>query len=375
MAKSTSASNSNLDPSMRVVVFCGAERFLIEECSRRFIESLDKAFGGVEQFTFDGQTVEPAAVLDELRSYGLMQKHKVVIVDDADVFLAGGRNAARAASSAANDDTDENDEQAEAAAEADAERASRRPAMERYLQSPVSDATLVMRAATWRKGNLDKLIQKHGTFVACEPLETARAAKWCIDRCQRRYEAAIDPDAADRLVHRVGTHMQRLDTELQKLAAMAGGASGKAPARITLQIVLENTSPSSEEKAWEIQRVVAGGSAGDMLRKLHELVDVSRQDAVPISWAVIDLLRKEHAAARLLEQRVSEQSIPGMLRLWGESIGQVMRVARRTPPDRLAQLLREAVISDQNSKSGVGEPVRNLETLMVKIADTTAAAG
>jgi hypothetical protein len=37
----------------------------------------------------------------------------------------------------------------------------------------------------------------------------------------------------------------------------------------------------------------------------------------------------------------------------------------------LAQLLREAVTADQHSKSGVGEPVRNLETLMVRIADVT----
>jgi DNA polymerase III delta subunit len=167
--------------------------------------------------------------------------------------------------------------------------------------------------------------------------------------------------------------MQRLDSELMKLAAMA--SDGRSRGSITRELVRENTAPSSEEKAWEIQSVVAQGSAPAMLRKLHDLVEVSQQDVVPVSWAVIDLLRKEHAAARLLEQRVAEHAIPGMLRLWGDSIPAVMRAARAIAPDRLAQLLREAVISDQHSKSGVGDPVRNLETLMVRIADTTAAVG
>jgi len=372
MAKSN-AGNS-LSASMRIVVLHGSERFLIEERSRRFAETLEEEFGGLEQFTFDGQTVEPAAVLDELRSYGLMQKHKLVIVDDADVFLAGGRNANRAA--AASDDREDRDDDSNepgSDARVDDERTSRRPLIERYAQSPVDSATLLLRAGTWRKGNLDKLILKHGALVECEPPTEADTVAWCMRRCEKRYNATIDRDAAELLVQRIGAHLQRLDTELLKLASMS--AEGTSPARITRPIVFNNTSPSSEEKAWEIQSAVASGSAPKMLGKLRELVEVSRQDAVPISWAVIDLLRKEHAAARLLEQRVSEHAIPRTLKLWGDAIPHVMRAARSVPPDRLAQLLRDAVQSDLHSKSGVGDPVRNLESLMVRIADTSTAAG
>ncbi len=370
MAKSGSA--NVFAPSMRIVVLHGTERFLIEERTRHVAEMLEEHFGGLEQFTFDGQTVDPAVVLDELRSYGLMQKHKLVIVDDADVFLAGGRAAARAAADRTADDDDSDVTGDDAGGASDEERASRRPVMERYAQNPVDDGTLLMRASTWRKGSLDKLILKRGTIVECEPSSEAETIRWCVERCEDRHNATIDRDAAQLLVHRVGSHLQRLDTELLKLASMLG--DGKSPARITMQVVRENTSPSSEEKAWEIQSAVASGSAPVMLRKLRELIDVSRQDAVPIGWAVIDLLRKEHAAARLLEQRVSEYHVPRMLKLWGESIPVVMRTAKVVPPYRLAQLLREAVLSDQHSKSGVGEPVRNLEMLMVRIADTTAAA-
>jgi DNA polymerase III delta subunit len=359
MAKS--AANA-IDPStMRIVVLHGSERFLIEERTRSLTEALEQRFGGVQQFAFDGASVEPAVLLDELRSYGLMQRHKLVILDNADQFLSGKKSATGG---------DEGDEdEAGAAADGESEgKSSRRPIMERYAESPVEDATLLMRATTWRAGKLDKLILKRGAIIECEPPNENSAAGWCQKRCEKRYDATIDRDAAELLVHRVGSHLQRLDTELLKLASMLGKGG-----RITRQIVADNTSPSSEEKAWEIQAAIASGSAGQMLGKLSELLNVSRQDWVPISWAAIDLLRKQHAAARLLEQGVSEQAIPRQVKLWGDSISAVMRTARRAEPDRLAQLLRDAVQSDFHSKSETGEAVRNLETLMVRIADTTGA--
>jgi DNA polymerase III delta subunit len=109
-----------------------------------------------------------------------------------------------------------------------------------------------------------------------------------------------------------------------------------------------------------------------MLGKLHDLTAVSpRTEWVPISWAIIDLLRKEHAASHLLRRGVNPQTVARQVKLWGDSIGPVLDAAGRSEPSRLAQLLREAIESDQHSKSGLGEPLRNLETLMVKIADVT----
>src|SRR5688500_2904476 len=125
MAKKSSAA-VELDPAMRIVVLYGKERFIIEEHTKRFAEMLEKKFGGVEQFNFDGETVETATVLDELRSYGLMQKRKLVVLDNAEVFLAGGKG-----------EEEEEDEADGGPAK------SRRPLMERYAESPVDDATLL----------------------------------------------------------------------------------------------------------------------------------------------------------------------------------------------------------------------------------------
>jgi DNA polymerase III delta subunit len=341
--------SEKFDPSHRIIVLHGSERFLIEEFTRKIAEMLDKNFGGIEQFHFDGASVEPAVVLDELRSYGLMQRHKMVVLDNADQFLSGKKSASD------DEDGDDGDD-----------AGSRRPLMERYAASPVADATLVMRSGTWRKGKLDAVIAKCGSLIACEEQPVDRAARWCVNRCAKRYDAKIDLAAADLMVSRLGPSLQRLDTELLKLASMVG--SGGA---ITSALVEEQIAPSREEKAWAIQSAVASGSAHEMLARMHDLTSVSRQEWVPISWAVIDLMRKEHAASHLIRRNMNQQSIARQLRMWGDSIDPVLMAAKRHEPARFAQLLRDAIRTDHHSKSGLGEPQRNLEALMVKIADVT----
>lgn len=357
MAKSSSSSTPTFDAFMRLIVLHGTERFLIEEYTRQIASALQEKFGGIEQFSFDGETAEPALVLDELRSYGLMQKHKLVILDSADSFLAGGGKGAT-------EDDAEEGSASDTGAAASAARATRRPLMERYAENPVDDATLLMRARTWRPGKLDKLIAKVGLIVKCEPYSPERTAAWCMKRVAKRYDATLDPDAAQLLVERLGTDMLHLDTELLKLAAMAGKDK-----TITRQIVAESVGLSREEKAWEIQSAVVTADAAVMLRKLRELLDISQQDEVPITWAICDVLRKMHTASQLLRRGVPPQGVFAQAKLWGSSGEAALRLAREHEPAVFAQLLRLALLADQHAKSGVGDPQRNLEGLLVRIAD------
>lgn len=361
MAKKAPAKSVDLDPSMRIVVLHGEERFLVEEHTRRFAAALDEKYGGVEQFAFDGETVDPASVLDELRSYGLMQRHKLVILDHADAFLAGGGKGAT---------EDENDEAGDA--DDSGKKASRRPLMERYAEKPVPDATLVLRAKTWRKGKLDKLIEKVGAIKECAALSEAKATTWCRQRCEKRYGTTIEPAAAELLVSRIGPHLLHLDTELMKLAAMVG--EGQA---ITRDHVADAVGLSREEKAWEIQSAILTGDAAAMLTKLRELLDISLVDEVPITWAICDLMRKMHTACQLSSRGVPPQGVFSQAKLWGSTGNRIMEITGEHEPAVFAQLLRDAIEVDQFTKSGVGDPQRNLEGLLVTIADRlspTAAA-
>jgi len=353
MAKKATNQSFEPDASHRIVVLHGPERFLIHEYTQRVADSLREKFGEIETFTFDGETVPPAVLLDELRSYGLMQRHKLVILDNAELFLAGGGKRALENEEAGESGGDEGDEKGN----------SRRPLMERYAESPVDDATLLLRANFWRAGKLDKLIAKAGAIVACELASDATAAGWCVKRCAKRYDATIEQAAAALLVQRHGPSLQHLDTELARLSLMAGPGGV-----ITKQLVAESVEPSREEKAWEIQAAALTGRASTMLAKLHELVQVSRHDVIPLNWSIIDVLRKLHAAAHLIKRGVPTPGIASQLKLW-PSADPVVALARRAEPRVFAQLLRDAVNVDRASKSGGGDPVRNLEAFLVKMAD------
>ena len=66
----------------------GKESFLMARYTNDFEAILAKEYGEVDRMVFDGATTDLATILDEVRTFDLMMQHKLVIVDNADAFLA-----------------------------------------------------------------------------------------------------------------------------------------------------------------------------------------------------------------------------------------------------------------------------------------------
>ncbi|MGA1393980.1 MAG: DNA polymerase III subunit delta, partial [Phycisphaerales bacterium] len=213
-ATRTAGGRSELDASMRIVVLHGRELFLLWEWSRMLTERLREAHGDVGVVRFDGSNAPVADVLDELRSFGLLEPHKLVIVDDAERFLAVE---------------------------------SKRRSLEQYAASPEEQATLLLRAGTWRPGNFDKLVAKVGTIMKCEPVSEEKAIAWCIARASKRHEADLDREAASLLVERIGSDLGRLDGEIGKLAVSPAAAEAGQRPRIDRGLVAAMVGASREE--------------------------------------------------------------------------------------------------------------------------------
>jgi DNA polymerase III delta subunit len=323
----------------RIVVLHGKESFLRSEHTRRVLDALRERFGAVDEFSFDGTSCSLADVLDELRSYGLMSQHKVVIVDQAEQFMQG-------------DD--------------------RRRAMERYAESPMQDATLILRSSGWRPGTFDKLVASVGVILKCEAPGAAEAVRWAVARSQKRHGVELSAAGAQALVDRVGPDLGRLDSELGKLAVGAlamGGPTGAAKVVITPELVKEFTGLSREEQAWEIQGALATGDPAQALAKVDELLRVSRAPEVMLAWSTIDVVRKVHDAAALAAQGQPDGAIAKSLKLWGDGAAVIVRLGRSVPLARAAALLQAAIAADRRMKSGLSpEPSRAIEALAVQIA-------
>lgn len=349
MAKKPSGTERGTGPDLgahtRVALFTGKERFLQDVYTQTLREALERTHGEVTVVRFDGATAAPADVLDECRSYSLMGGFKLVVVDQADAFVKGG-----------------DDEPPRTG------RAGPRQVLEAYAASPADSATLVLRAETWHPGNLDKAIAKVGCVIKCERPTDDEAAKWAYRRCKARHGAEIDPRAAMLLVEHLGADLGRIDSELAKLAVAVAGAGGGDGGTITVERVEAMVGVSREDEFWAIQAALLTGDAAAGLEKLRELVEVSRHDPVPITFSCIDLARKLHGAACMMERGVPEAGIAGRLKLWGSTRFTILEAARRMGRARAAKLLQHAVKTDVHLKSSMGEPVRNLELLTLRFA-------
>ena len=299
-----------------------------------FEATLSKEFGEIDKIVFDGTSIDLATVLDEIRTFDMLTRHKLVVVDDADVFLAGKGTG----------------------------KSTPRKAIERYAESTIDSATLLLRATTWRPGKLDKAVAKIGLVFKLQQLSEADTIRWCVGRCSKEHKCSLETDAAQLLVARIGLTLTRLDSELGKLSARVAPKTN-----IAMGDVAEMVGLSREEQAWEIQSVLLAGNSSATLAKLGELLDISKQPKELLMWAVVDLTRRLSAAASMFSKGKSNSDVRASLRLFGEGGNQLMAVAKRCTPSQLANLFTEAVAIDARSRSGMLDSRRGLELLAVRV--------
>ena len=337
--KTTTRKATAVSDETRILVLHGPEQMVMQEHMDTLKAAITKAHGDYEVFRIDGKSATLSDVFDELRGYSLMSVYKLVVVDEAEPFVK-----------------------------------AHRAALERYAESVVDHATLVLRTPAWHKGNLDKLIAKVGQVIKCEPPKPPEAARWLVERAKTHHASELKQNAASALVERVGPHLMLLEAELGKLAVMApAGADGSSANVIDLTLVEQAVGQSSDAKAWVMQEPLLAGmgrhSAAQPLTMVRELIDLAGHDPVPVTWAVIDLCRKLSVAWAMKASGESEQAIGKAMRLWGAQIRPFMDVVRKLDAATATRLLQTSLEADRRTKSGLGQARRNLEALCVTLAD------
>ena len=328
---------SPISASTRILVLHGTEQYLLRRHLQTLADALIAAHGDIARFTLDGESVAAADVLDELRSFGLMAQHKLVVVEQAERFLARGDH---------------------------------RRLMEGYCEKPMEEATLVLRAGRWHAGNLDKLVAKVGAIVACEAPSPSQAIDWVQRRVAKETGQTMDPEAASMLVERIGPDLARLDTEAMKIAAFAGEG-----AAITAAHVAEMTPRSREEIVWQVQGPLMSGDAPSALGILDELYASDPKREVLYIFAVVDALKKLHDGAACVEAGLRGFELAKAAKLWGPDRDRIMeamtRAESRAGRPALAILLHAAVRTEQRTRNGEATNTRTaLESLVIRAAET-----
>jgi DNA polymerase-3 subunit delta len=333
--KAANTGRAKLDANTRIAVLHGKEQMLKRQYLTQLREALEKAHGEIETFSFDGKTADLAEVLDELRGYSLMQCYKLVVVEDADTFVKNHRQA-----------------------------------MERYAQQPVDHATLLLRADTWNKGKLDDHIAAVGSVIACKEVGEAQAAEWLIDRAKAQHGRLLEKPAAQTMVDRLGPNLSRLDSELGKIALL-----GEANEPINKDHVVELVGRGSEEQAWAAQesllQALQTGSTEQAVRTVRELIELANQPEALVMYFVADLWRKLTVASMLRSEGWADKDLFKELRIFGPRQRMISNVLRRYDRAALQHVFDRALQLDARAKSGLGEPMRNLERFCVSLPQLT----
>ncbi len=323
--------------SARVVALYGPDVFLQAEYIRHARESLAALHGGDDGFTivkFDGDSTTLADILDECRSYDLMQRPKLVIVENGERILGVERN---------------------------------RDIMMSYCESPSDLATLVLRCDKWLWTKLEAAVNEAGAAIKCEHDTPEKAAGWAVRRAEKRHGAKLPEDAAVAIVERVGADLGRIDSELNKLAVASDDGT------ISTDLVRELVARTIEaDNLFEIQGPLATGDAPTAVRGVHEALTLWREAPTGVCFAAIDLIRKCHNVARLVEGGLPPFVAVGKAKVW-QNKEAILRLAGQAPASRWAALLDWALELDVRCKTGFADAAIAADTLAVQIA--SAAGG
>ena len=137
---------------------------------------------------FAGEQSDLKSVCDELCTVSMWGDRRLVVVEDADLFVTNFRAG-----------------------------------LEKYVKKPSRKSVLVLDVKTWPKNTkLAKLVAETGLDLDCKALDGAALAAWLRGMCRDTFGKQLQPDALALLVELAGKELGLLEQELTKLATYVG---------------------------------------------------------------------------------------------------------------------------------------------------------
>ncbi|MFP4106271.1 MAG: DNA polymerase III subunit delta [Phycisphaerae bacterium] len=310
------------DGTKPVYVLYGNDGYLRDTHRKRIV---DRIVGDADPqicvSTYDA-TAELAEVLDELRTLPFLAPHRVVIVHDADGFVSGNRAP-----------------------------------LEKYLENPSANGTLVLIVSTWRSNTrLAKSVAKVGEAIACNEPDSHSLPTWIKDAVSNRGRK-INNDAAELLAEWVGTDLAAINSEIEKLITYIGDRK-----TITVNDVGQLVTSSTGPAAFDLTNAITDGNVAAALTALGGMLN-SRGDEFKTLGMLAWHLRRALAA----RQAMDAGKDPGRsLRMPYQQKQKFLAMLKRRPLPKIQSDFRKLIDADIGMKSG-SDPSTALQELVVSL--------
>jgi len=324
-------------PLKPVYVLFGDDAFLLDAARAEIVSAaIGDSDPQVAVTTFDADA-ELAALLDELRTVPFLAPRRAVILRDADEFLAKKT------------DDDSGKKKIEL---------SNREALERYLENPSENSTLLMLTASWPKNTrLYKLVDKIGQAVDCSAPDAGQLPSY-VARATARRGKKIQPDASQLLAAWVGSDIGALDSELEKLSLYAGDRPV-----ITSEDVAKLVTASGGVEPFAITNAITAGDAAAALNCLSHMLTKRGEEFKVLGLIVWHLRRVLGAQQAIAAGKTGRSALPNMPFAQQKAFETLLQ---RRGLAKLQADFRRLIAADLAMKTGANGPAA-LQELVVQL--------
>ncbi|RMF48131.1 MAG: DNA polymerase III subunit delta, partial [Deltaproteobacteria bacterium] len=230
------------------------------------------------------------------------------------------------------------------------------------IKEPVPECVLVLVA-----GKIDKRrrfwqeIGKKGAMVEFRPLY-ANQIPAHVEQTVSAQGWRLTPGALELFCRRVGTNLQELHGELDKLRAYIGERNSADVDDVEAVI-----SRVTEEGVFDLAHAIGRGQAGQALTLLGQLIETG-EAPVFILAMITRHFRQLWAASLALERGVDRRQLASELRINPYFVDGLVAQARHFPPRVFSGLFERLLEVDLQLKSSGGYPRTLLEQLVLELA-------
>ena len=235
-----------------------------------------------------------------------------------------------------------------------------------YIRDPVPSTLLIFNSPGLdKRRNIATMLVKFCEVVSFDPLDEREAApRWIIEYVARA-GGSIDSATAAFLVGMVGTELQQLSTELDKLLAYVGNQG-----RITRQEVELLVRYSREHSNFELSDALLEGNrkrALTLLEHIFENVSDKQGLAVMILGAIARSYRNLLIAKELMQQNAPNSEVAKAVGMSPFAVTHLNEKARRMDSNRILHAIQRIAATDVALKSSLGTPRLQIELLIYEL--------
>jgi DNA polymerase-3 subunit delta len=277
---------------------------------------------------FEGNSATLADVMDELRTLPFFSKRRVVLVEDADLFVSKNRKE-----------------------------------LEHYVESPSGTGVLALVVKAWPSNtNLYRQIALVGLALDCNSPGEKELLPWLVHYAAQ-HAAQLDADAARLLVELVGAEVGLLAAEVEKLAVFVGEVG-----RIRRADVARMVEAGRIETIWRVLDAATEGQGAQAISDLDNLL-ASGEHPIKILAALASSLLKTHHAGRLRAERLSLEEACRQAGIRDFALDKTRRQHAHLGPSRVDRLPSTLLKADLDLKGNSPlDPRVILEELLISLA-------